>query len=271
MTMQTPRGYMYGRTPVPSHGMSDQLTPLHTSAAHLRAVVTDLDPAELERSAYPTEWTIADVVSHLGSGAVILQRRLDDALAGTDTPDDFAPEVWAEWNAKSPAAQAADGLQADADLVARLDAIPDAERETFSVPFGPLTLDFERAVGLRLNEHALHTWDVDVTLDPRATLLPSSTACVIDNLETIARFIGRPTGEVATVEVHTLDPVRDFRVSLTADAVSLIPAEPGASGDLVLPAEAFIRLVYGRLDPDHTPETSGDADLDGLRRAFPGI
>ena len=42
---------------------------------------------------------------------------------------------------------------------------------------------------------------------------------------------------------------------------------------LSLPAEAFIRLVYGRLDPDHTP-ASVDArgvDLDLLRRTFPGV
>jgi hypothetical protein len=38
-----------------------------------------------------------------------------------------------------------------------------------------------------------------------------------------------------------------------------------------LPAEAFCRLVYGRLDPDHTPPFSGDAALlDALRSVFPG-
>jgi hypothetical protein len=34
-----------------------------------------------------------------------------------------------------------------------------------------------------------------------------------------------------------------------------------------------VRLVYGRLDPDHTPvsaQASG-VDLDALRRAFPGL
>ncbi len=40
---------------------------------------------------------------------------------------------------------------------------------------------------------------------------------------------------------------------------------------LHLPAEALIRLVYGRLDPEHTPAIEGDADLDALRRTFPGF
>ena len=40
----------------------------------------------------------------------------------------------------------------------------------------------------------------------------------------------------------------------------------------MLPAEAFSRLVYGRLDPDHTPAFTGDAALlDTLRRVFPAF
>jgi hypothetical protein len=40
-----------------------------------------------------------------------------------------------------------------------------------------------------------------------------------------------------------------------------------------LPAEALIRLVYGRLDAAHTPPSVRveNIDLDALRRAFPGV
>jgi hypothetical protein len=35
--------------------------------------------------------------------------------------------------------------------------------------------------------------------------------------------------------------------------------------------EAFIRLVYGRLDPAHSPRVeAAGADLDELRQIFPG-
>jgi hypothetical protein len=42
---------------------------------------------------------------------------------------------------------------------------------------------------------------------------------------------------------------------------------------LRLPAEALLRLVYGRLDSDHTPASvdAGGHPLDSLRRAFPGF
>jgi hypothetical protein len=39
----------------------------------------------------------------------------------------------------------------------------------------------------------------------------------------------------------------------------------------VLPAEAYCRLVYGRLDPEHTPALTGDdALLDTVRSVLPG-
>jgi hypothetical protein len=42
---------------------------------------------------------------------------------------------------------------------------------------------------------------------------------------------------------------------------------------LRLPVAAFVRLVYGRLDPDHTPASvvAEGVDLDDLRKAFPGV
>jgi hypothetical protein len=41
---------------------------------------------------------------------------------------------------------------------------------------------------------------------------------------------------------------------------------------LRLPAEAVVRLVYGRLDPAHTPPVgSQEVDLDDLRPIFPGF
>ena len=64
----------------------------------------------------------------------------------------------------------------------------------------------------------------------------------------------------------------DFRLVLGPDAVSVEPnTAPDADAELVLPAEAFVRLVYGRLDPGHTPPVEGDADLDELRAVFPGF
>lgn len=93
--------------------MSDSLAALHDSVDRLAALVAPLAPEVLGTPAYPTEWTIADTLSHVGSGAVIFLRLVDDSLAGEETPGDAFPAVWDEWNAKAPADQAADALVAD--------------------------------------------------------------------------------------------------------------------------------------------------------------
>ena len=135
---------------------------------------------------------------------------------------------------------------------------------------GPMSFDFAGIIGLRLNEHSLHAWDIAVVKDPAAVVLPAAVECVIDRLEMMARFGGKPTGVVHTVSVTTHDPQRHFSLAITAEGVSLTPVPAAAQPDLTISAEAFIRLIYGRLDPAHTPAVSGTADVAELRRAFPG-
>jgi uncharacterized protein (TIGR03083 family) len=250
--------------------MTERLDALHSSVERLHTVVDGLGAEALATQAYPTEWTVADVLSHLGSGAVILQRRLEDSLAGVDTPDDAAPAVWDVWNAKTPDAQAADALAADRALLDRLESLGDEERERFRFSMGPMTFDLDGFVGLRLNEHALHLWDVEVAFDPAAGVAPGSVPSVVDNMEMWARFTAQPVDVPRSITVGTSDPGRNFMLVLGPDEVSISPSDPVGDPDLVLPAEALIRLVYGRLDPDHTPQVRGAADLDELRRVFPG-
>jgi uncharacterized protein (TIGR03083 family) len=251
--------------------MTAQLEPLRASVARLRDIVESLDDAQLEQQAYPTEWRIADVLSHVGSGAVIMSRRVEDGLAGRSMPEEFASSVWEEWNAKSPREKADAAVAADRELDARLEAVGEQARSAFSTSFGPLTVGFDDLIAFRLNEHGMHTWDVEVTLDSTAGLHPEQIALMIDNLALIARYTAKPTGSLRTVAVRTTEPARDFVVALTADSVTFSAEPADGQQQIVLPAEAFARLVYGRLDPDHTPPFDGDADiLDELRKVFPG-
>jgi len=48
------------------------------------------------------------------------------------------------------------------------------------------------------------------------------------------------------------------------------PGAAATSPEVELPAEAFARLVYGRLDGEHTPAGEHGSALDILRRVFPG-
>jgi hypothetical protein len=89
----------------------------------------------------------------------------------------------------------------------------------------------------------------------------------------MATRIGKPLQRPAVLEVTTSDPERRF--ALIADGVRLEPwSGQLAEGSLELPAEALFRLMYGRLDPAHTPPLELDSPaltLDDLRAIFPGF
>jgi uncharacterized protein (TIGR03083 family) len=245
------------------------LPALRTSVERLRLLVSPLDDEQLEQPAYPSEWTVADVLSHIGSSAVILERRFEDALRQQPTPDDFTPAVWEVWNAKAPREKVDDGLVSDRSVLEHIESLTEGQRASISFPLGPMTFDFVSYVRLRLNEHLLHTWDVEVALDANAVV--QDAGLLVDNLDLIARYTAKPTGSSRTITVRTTDPAGDFTVSLSPDAVTFEPSAAGGDIDFTLPAEAFARLVYGRLDPDHAPPIAGDASaLDELRRVFPG-
>jgi uncharacterized protein (TIGR03083 family) len=244
---------------------------LRASVGRLHDLASGLDDARIVSPSYCDDWSIAQVLSHLGSGAVISLRGLQDVRAGTTTPEGFNPSVWDEWNAKTPRAQADEALEADEALMEAYEGVDDSDRERLTFPMGPLSLGFDELVGLRLNEHTFHSWDIAVMLDGSVGLPEDATALVIDNLSLIARFTGRPNGEERTIAIHTTGPRRDIALRLSTDGVAVGAGEPGQQPDLELPAEAFCRLVYGRLDPDHTPPFRGDdALLNGLRAVFPG-
>ncbi|MEY2588166.1 MAG: hypothetical protein QOJ67_150 [Acidimicrobiaceae bacterium] len=242
---------------------------LEASVARLRSLVESLGPEELRAQGYPSEWTVADVLSHLGSGAEIAILRIDYALGGAEVE---AEPIWDEWNGKDPDAKASDALRADRLLVERLDALTEAERASLTIAMGPLSLDVAGFLRLRVNEHVLHSWDIAVVFDPGATLPPDGVGVALEVLPMIAGFAGKPTASAKQLRVRTTAPDRHYVIALAADGVSLTPDDDAGAPDLELPAEALVRLVYGRLDPEHTPAVNvGEAELDELRRAFPGV
>ena len=251
--------------------MDEPLGPLRASVARLGELVSGFDDTDLEKPSYDPGWDVAAVLSHLGSGAVISLRRLEDAETGTEMPEDFPPSVWDEWDAKAPRAQADDSLAVDRRLLETLEALPADQRKRLAISFGPITLGFDESVAMRLNEHAFHTWDIEVAFDAAACIPEDATAVIIDNLGLIARFSAKPADIEREVRVRTTHPERHFTVRLTPTSSELLAGDAGVAPDLELPAESFCRLVYGRLDPDHSPELSANGEeLDLLRRVFPG-
>jgi len=181
--------------------------------------------------------------------------------------------IWQRWDALPADAQVTASLDANERLVRHLERLDGAQVAAFSVAAFGREMDFVGLLRARLSEHAIHTWDVAVALDPAAVLAPDAVALLVDHLPEMAARVGKPAARPETLAVSTTDPER--HLTLSTGGVRLDPGSvPASSGSLRLPAEALIRLVYGRLDPAHTPALallSPTLTLDELRDVFPGF
>jgi len=248
---------------------------LRNSHERLASVVKPLSPEQLRGQSYDTDWNVAQVLSHLGSGAEIALMGLPGALGQAEPVDRAAWQpVWDAWNAKSPDDQAADALVSDEQHVQALEQLSDDDLAGISLEFFGMNLDAVGLVRLRLGEHAMHTWDVAVSIDPAATVAPDAVALLIDNVpQFLAPRLGRAPDVPFRIRIRTTGPDRDYLL-VGADPVSMTdwPGN-GADSEVSMPSEALLRLAYGRLDPAHTPAgvVADPADLDRLRRMFPGF
>jgi len=181
---------------VSSPNASDSIQILRASHERLVGLVSDLDEAALTAPSYYTEWSIGQVLSHLGSQAEIFDLFLTAILAGEDLPGgEVFPPIWDRWNAKSPLEWRDDFVAADAAHLARLESIDAAGRESFRAPMFGLDLDLVGFLGLRIGEHSVHAWDVAVALDPAATVSPDAVAFLVDRIGMTAGRAGKGSAE----------------------------------------------------------------------------
>jgi uncharacterized protein (TIGR03083 family) len=251
---------------------------LRASHDELAALVPDLSDAQLGHTSGAAEWSVAQVLSHLGSGAEIGLAGLAATLEGDPIPgQEFNQGVWQRWNALGAREQADGFVEHNGRLVAAYEALTSEQRESVRVEYSflPEPLPLAAVAGMRLNESALHSWDARVALDPHAVVAAATADVLIEHLAGdlafMLGFVGKADvlARPAVVAIQG-SPVRIAiadRVALTTDAAA--PATATLSG----PREAVLRLLAGRLDDAYTPEgvdVTGDVTLDDLRKVFPG-
>lgn len=259
-----------------------------TAIQSLRAVHDDLaervrsyTDADLARPSGAAEWTVAQVLGHIGSGAEIALAGLRAAQAGSPPPEQsFYQSVWDRWNAMSPRQQAGGGVSSDAALVEGYEVLDGATRNSLQLdlPFLPEPVGVDLQAALRLNESTLHGWDVAVAHDTAATLNPTAVPLLVDALtgplSFLVGFIGNSRGADGVLAVRTSDPDRQLTLRLS-DQVTLEASAPDSTdGALTIPSEALLRLLAGRLGTQHTPAgiaLTGRLDLADLRAVFPGF
>lgn len=251
---------------------------LRASSDDLAAVVPALHDAQLTGPSGASEWSVAQVLSHLGSGAEITLAGCRAALDG-DTPpgQGFNQSVWDRWNALGPQQQAAGFLEHDALLMQTLRALSAEQREGTMMEMGflPAPIPLAAALGMRLGEAAQHSWDIRVALDPQATVAADAAEVLVEHytggLGFLLGFLGKADQLVEPAVVAIADNgltiVIEDRVSLHRSG-----AEPTARMDGEV--EAALRLLAGRLKAPYIPEglqVTGNVTLADLQRVFPGF
>ncbi len=246
---------------------------LRSSHDRFAGLVDGLSAEQVTGPSYDDEWTIADVASHLGSQAEIFGPFVDAGVTGSPAPgNDTFPPIWDRWNAMAPAEQVRESVERNEAFVQRLEALSPDERSAFRVSLFGSDQDLAGFASMRLGEHAVHTWDVAVALDPAATVSADAVDLLVDGIDARLGWVGKPVDDASPVVVETTAPERRFQLELQP-AVTSVPVDGSTTeADVTLPAEAFLRLVYGRLDPEHTPAPlTDDATVATLRQAFPGF
>ncbi len=253
---------------------SEILSVLRSTHQRFVSALDPLGEEDLTAPSYDDGWSLAQVASHLGSGTEIFRQHLDAGARGEPARDGINEAIWDAWNARTPAAQVRDAITTIAEFLDAADALPEETRDSWRLSLFGMDLDLTGFLAMRLSEHALHTWDITVALDPSSTLADEAATIVADNLPAVAGWAAKPTDEQQSVEVRTSSPELAFHLDLGPNGASLTPSSDDTSAPaLSLPTEAFVRLVYGRLDPDHTPSSvsASGVDLDQLRTVFPGL
>ena len=242
----------------------------HDTLADLARGLTD---DQLAAPSGAAEWTVAQALSHLGSGAEIGRAPFARAAGETVAAEDNQT-IWARWDGSTPRAQAEGFLEHNSRWLETVEAFTPEQHSSLTVDLGflPEPVPLVTALGMRLSEVANHSWDVRVAFDSGAGVDADSAAVLVDLMTGpigfMLSFLAKPAelADPVSLAVPGAGLVID-------DAVTVVDHLEAPSATFAGPAEAFIRLLSGRLKApyDKGVTVEGGVTLDELRRVFPGF
>ncbi len=249
------------------------ITALRAEHDILAGLVRTFTDDQLGTTSGAVEWTVAQALSHLGSGAEIGRAPIARA-AGESVAAEDNQAIWARWDSSASRAQAEGFLEHNGRWLDMVEALTPEQRSSLTVDLGflPEPVPLLTALGMRLNEVANHSWDVRVAFDPHAGVNADSAAVLIDLLAGpvgfLLSFVAKPAELAAPVSVAT--PSAGLVID---DAVTVVDHLESPSATFNGPPEAFVRLISGRLKTpyDNGVTVEGSVTLDDLRRVFPGF
>jgi uncharacterized protein (TIGR03083 family) len=263
---------------------------LRAETDELHQLVPTLSREVLTGRSGASEWSPADVLSHLGSQAEIHIAILRAAVGEGEYPTrDHNRSVWDRWDNSTPEQQSEGYLLQSQAFIDAIEALSPRSHDAFTIPldFLPIPLSVASYAGFRLSELAHHGWDVRVAADPEAGLGDVSTAILFEQLggelDFLLGFYGKPdrAERPFTIAVDGSDYTItvDDKIRVTDDAGPMAPTESGRSAAPAAATfhgslEAALRLMGGRLGPQFRPAEvtlTGDVTFDDLAKVFPGF
>lgn len=258
-----------------SNLLDSSIAALRTNHDQLATLVAEAGPEDLTRRSGATEWTVADVLSHLGSGSEIWLLRLRAGIEGIEVGEVDNHAVWDRWNAMSPEDQAAEFVKAQGAFVETLESLDAGQRERVNVDLGflPAPAPLSQAVGMRLVEVANHAWDARAGIDDDAEIEAASADLVLRSLAGELSFMLGFSTKPDVLSEPAVVALEGYALRID-DAVSVTVGDPDdATASFDGPVASVVRLLSGRLRPERTPDgvqVIGNVSLEDLRQVFPG-
>src|SRR5438128_359363 len=115
-------------------------------------LVSSLTDDQLTAASGADDWTVSQVISHLGSGAEIGRPPIAIAAGEPVQPEDNQA-IWARWDAAAPRDQAGWFVESNTRWIDTVEALTPEQRSSLKVDLGfiPQPVPLETALGMRLN------------------------------------------------------------------------------------------------------------------------
>ncbi|MGI5248038.1 maleylpyruvate isomerase N-terminal domain-containing protein [Actinacidiphila glaucinigra] len=253
-----------------------RLAAMHTASWRLGATVGGLSGEQLLTPSFADGWSLAQVLVHLGTGAELCTAAVRRGLTGdlTRPSREEIADVSEQWIPLKPTAQRDAWQEAESALLRLLDSLDAEVRASVTVPYFTGPVGFADFTGYWLSEQSVHTWDVAVGLDGTAAIPEPEVALLWDRIDMVASM-SRDGDTLARlgprqIAVELTDPERRLCLALGSE-VHFLPCEGAEpTGTVSGPAEAVLRLVYGRNRPEDGVSARDGVTLDDLHALFPG-
>jgi uncharacterized protein (TIGR03083 family) len=266
--------------------MTEMIELIRNEASQLQDFLAGLSPEEWSRPSACAGWTVGDVVAHVTQGARTWGEAITRARAGDFNPPPGQPPLRPGERGSAATAQRAIDFRQGMGEEALLHAFADGYQQLHPVLLGLQAEDWDKPcfhrrgvlptrdyVGIRLQELAIHGWDIRSAFDEAATVSERPLPVLVGLAQRWLSNTFRPTPSLSAPVRYRFDvsnpvPVRQD-ILVSQDRFQIEPLT-GRGADVTFRCHTgdYILLVYGRLPLERAVDTGRLEIAGGREQAF---